>query len=239
VRALSPHYDIGAYFGSPVDFVLNVTLISNIGSDSTRSRASAEHSQWSTRTSMVHALRLPKASRWQDFVFIYTPLLRHWIEVRQVPKSAQDDVLQESLKSIYVGIGDFKLRKFEKGSFRGWLRTIVNRRVADYFRLASKSKTAPLGLVMDVENRPQRDPAELAAEEIALRELEARALHLIRESTAEKTWKMFWLSVVEQVPTGEIAEAFGVSSAAVRVAKSRVLMRLRRLFVDAARDPEE
>lgn len=187
---------------------------------------------------MVHALRLPKASRWQDFVFIYTPLLRHWIDARQVPKSAQDDVLQESLRSIFVGIGDFRRRRFEKGSFRGWLRTIVNRRVADYFRLASKSKTAPMGLVMDVENRPQRDPAELAAEEIALRELEARALHLIRESTAEKTWQMFWLSVVEQVPTSEIAEKYGVTTAAVRVAKSRVLMRLRKLFVDAAREPE-
>jgi len=91
---------------------------------------------------------------------------------------------------------------------------------------------------MDIEARPQRDPAQLVAEENALRELEARALHLIRESTAEKTWQMFWLSVVEQVPTSEIAERFGVSTAAVRVAKSRVLMRLRRLFVDAAREPE-
>ncbi|MCH1493589.1 MAG: sigma-70 family RNA polymerase sigma factor [Rubripirellula sp.] len=216
----------------------SATLISDVGSDPTRSHASAEHSQWSTRTSMVHALRLPKANRWQDFVFIYSPLLRHWIDARQVPKSAQDDVLQEALRSIFVGIGDFRRRKFEKGSFRGWLRTIVNRRVADYFRLASKSKTAPMGLVMDVENRPQRDPAELAAEEIALRELEARALHLIRESTAEKTWQMFWLSVVEQVPTSEIAEQFGVTTAAVRVAKSRVLMRLRKLFVDAARESE-
>ena len=213
-------------------------LISDAGSDTTRSHASSDHSQWSTRTSMVHALRLPKAKRWQDFVFIYTPLLRYWIDSRQVPASAQDDVLQECLRSIFVGIGDFRRRRFERGSFRGWLRTIVHRRVADYFRATSKSKTAPLGLVMDIETRPQRDPAQLVAEENALRELEARALHLIRESTAEKTWQMFWLSVVEQVPTSEIAERFGVSTAAVRVAKSRVLMRLRRLFVDAAREPE-
>ena len=59
-------------------------------------------------------------------------------------------------------------------------------------------------------------------------------MQLVRSSTAEKTWQMFWLSVVEQVPTAEIAEQYGVSNAAVRVAKSRVLMRLRRLFVDAA-----
>ena len=193
-----------------------------------------EHSQWTTQTSMIRSLRYPKANRWKDFVLIYSPLLRHWINSRQVPRSSQDDVLQECLRSIFVGIGDFRRRKFEKGSFRGWLRTIVNRRVADYFRLAAKSKTAPLGLVIDVETRPQRDPNRLEEEEIALRELEARAMQLVRSSTAEKTWQMFWLSVVEQVPTAEIAEQYGVSNAAVRVAKSRVLMRLRRLFVDAA-----
>ena len=208
-------------------------LKSGIGSK-TRSFTGGHNSQWSTQTSMVHALQVPKSKRWRDFVFIYTPLLRYWIERKQVPAAAREDVLQESLRSIFVGIGDFRRRKFEKGSFRGWLRTIVNRRVADHFRLASKSKTAPLGIVLEIEARPERDPAEIDSEEAALRELESRALHLIRVSTSERTWRMFWLSVVEQVPTGEIAEQFGVSAAAVRVAKSRVLMRLRRLFVDSA-----
>lgn len=212
--------------------------MSGSGSETTKPLSAVqhyhEHSQWTTQTSMIRSLRYPKANRWKDFVLIYSPLLRHWIHSRQVPKSSQDDVLQECLRSIFVGIGDFRRRKFEKGSFRGWLRTIVNRRVADYFRLAAKSKTAPLGLVIDVETRPQRDPNRLEEEEIALRELEARAMQLVRSSTAEKTWQMFWLSVVEQVPTAEIAEQYGVSNAAVRVAKSRVLMRLRRLFVDAA-----
>ncbi|MGC6548923.1 MAG: RNA polymerase sigma factor [Rubripirellula sp.] len=212
--------------------------MSGSGSETTKPLSAVqhhhEHSQWTTQTSMIRSLRYPKTNRWKDFVLIYSPLLRHWIHSRQVPRSSQDDVLQECLRSIFVGIGDFRRRKFEKGSFRGWLRTIVNRRVADYFRLAAKSKTAPLGLVIDVETRPQRDPNRLEEEEIALRELEARAMQLVRSSTAEKTWQMFWLSVVEQVPTAEIAEQYGVSNAAVRVAKSRVLMRLRRLFVDAA-----
>ena len=76
------------------------------------------------------------------------------------------------------------------------------------------------------------------AEEAALKELEARALHLIRESTAPRTWQMFWLSTVEQVPTAEIADQFGVTPAAVRVAKARVIGRLRRMFVDSASQVE-
>ncbi|MAI35192.1 MAG: hypothetical protein CBE00_11815 [Planctomycetaceae bacterium TMED240] len=198
--------------------------------------ASALHtgSQWSTRSSMILELQAPSAHRWKSFVLVYSPLLRFWIGRKLVPASAQDDILQECLKSIFLGIGEFKRHKFEAGSFRGWLRTIVNRRVADYFRTHANDKIAPPERLLVVEARDQRDPDELVAEEVALKELEARALHLIRESTAERTWQMFWLSTVEQVPTSEIAEQFGVSSAAVRVAKARVIGRLRRMFVDSA-----
>lgn len=203
---------------------------------SVRHGSSAENngSQWSTRSSMILELQTPSASRWKSFVLIYTPLLRFWIARKQVPLSAREDILQECLKSIFLGIGEFQRHKFEAGSFRGWLRTIVNRRIADYFRKSADDRTAPPGLLLGIEAREERDPAELVAEEVALKELEARALHLIRESTAERTWQMFWLSTVEQVPTADIARQFNVSSAAVRVAKARVIGRLRKMFVDSA-----
>ena len=191
-------------------------------------------SQWSTRSSMILELQAPSAHRWRSFVLVYSPLLRFWIDRKQVPASVQDDILQECLKSVFLGIGEFRRHKFESGSFRGWLRTIVNRRVADYFRSAANLKTAPPELLLVAEAGEQRDPLDLVAEEVALKELEARALHLIRESTAERTWQMFWLSVVEQVPTSEIAQQFGVTTAAVRVAKARVIGRLRKMFVDSA-----
>ena len=195
-------------------------------------------SQWSTHSSMVLELQAPSATRWKTFVLVYSPLLRFWISRRQVPVSAREDILQECLKSIFLGIGEFRRHKFETGSFRGWLRTIVNRRVADYFRTSADDKTVPPELLPGIEAREERDPAELVAEELALKELEARALHLIRESTAERTWQMFWLSTVEQVPTSEIAKNFDVSSAAVRVAKARVIARLRKMFVDSASQSE-
>lgn len=195
-------------------------------------------SQWSTRSSMILELQAPSAGRWKSFVLVYSPLLRFWIDHKRVPSSAQDDILQECLKSIFLGIGEFQRHKFESGSFRGWLRTIVNRRVADYFRASSHLKNAPPELLLVAEAREQRDPAELVAEEAALKELEARALHLIRESTAERTWQMFWLSTVEQLPTAKIAEQFEVTPAAVRVAKARVIGRLRKMFVDSASQSE-
>ena len=61
-------------------------------------------SQWSTRSSMI----LGVADTVSDLVgkvlcIVYSPLLRFWIARKQVPLSARDDVLQESLKSIFLG----------------------------------------------------------------------------------------------------------------------------------------
>jgi DNA-directed RNA polymerase specialized sigma24 family protein len=73
------------------------------------------------------------------------------------------------------------------------------------------------------------DAEELEEEKEALREIEARALEVIRSTTKEQTWKMFWMRVVEKVPYPEIAKQFGVSEAAVRMAKQRVVKRLKGL----------
>lgn len=187
---------------------------------------------------MVLDLQTPNQKRWEEFVVIYSPLLRFWIRQKRVPSSAESDVLQESLRSIYVGIGQFQRKKFSTGSFRGWLKTIVDRRIADFFRHRPKDVILSSASLETLVTRKDRDPEQMAEEEAALRELEARALALIRGSTAEQTWQMFWLSTVERIPSSEIAERFGVTSAAVRVAKARVISRLRALFVDSASDPE-
>ena len=140
-------------------------------------------------------------------------------------------MLQESLQSICAGIGNFQ-RDAAKGKFRGWLRTIVERRVADHFRGMPVEVPASPQSLANVPTATQKDPGTLDNEQRILEEMRARALELVRQSTTEKTWQMFWLSTVEQVPSAEIARQFGVSSAAVRVARQRVLQRLRSLMVE-------
>lgn len=169
--------------------------------------------------------------RWSEFELVYKPLLLYWIRRKNVPPSAIDDVLQEAWISIAKGIAAFE-RGAGQGSFRGWLRTIVQRRVADYFRSLPADQAGPPELLDAVVSPEQRDPEELAGEEQALREVEARALELVRSQTQEKTWQMFWKSTVENVPTAELAQEYGVSTAAVRVAKQRVRNRLREVMID-------
>ena len=54
-----------------------------------------------------------------------------------------------------------------------------------------------------------------------------RACELIRTDFKETTWKAFWRVVVDGVAAKDVAEELSMQPGAVRVAKSRVLQRLR------------
>jgi RNA polymerase sigma-70 factor (ECF subfamily) len=54
-----------------------------------------------------------------------------------------------------------------------------------------------------------------------------RALELVRGEFEERTWQMFWQTVVDGRTPADVAADLGVSDAAVRQAKSRVLRRLK------------
>jgi len=184
-----------------------------------------------TRSSMIRDLKLEEVSqeRWQEFELVYKPLLLFWMKNKNVPASAKDEILQECWISAFKAIGKFE-RDSDKGSFRGWLRTIVHRRVADYFRSLPKDQAVPQERLNDIVTPEQKDADELEAEEKALREIETRALSVVRGSIKnENTWKMFWMTAVEKVPTEEVAQQFNVSKAGVRMAKQRVFKRLKEL----------
>jgi len=54
-----------------------------------------------------------------------------------------------------------------------------------------------------------------------------RALELIRGEFEERTWQAFWLTAVEGREAPAAAAELGMSPVAVRIARSRVLARLR------------
>jgi RNA polymerase sigma-70 factor (ECF subfamily) len=58
------------------------------------------------------------------------------------------------------------------------------------------------------------------------------ALQMIREEFHERTWLAFWGVTVEGRPTADVAADLSMQPGAVRVAKSRVLQRLRRELGD-------
>ena len=194
-----------------------------------------ESSPLSTTSSLVGNLQNGSRERWEFFVLLYSPLLRFWIRRERVALAAEDDVLQETLRSVFSGIGQFT-KDSQCGTFRGWLRTIVKRRAVDHFRTQPAESILSQSSLEAIPVPAQKDPADIQSEEQALTDLKARALELVRQSTSETTWQMFWLNLVERVPTSELAKKFNVSPAAVRMAKARVLSRLRELMGDDAHE---
>jgi RNA polymerase sigma-70 factor (ECF subfamily) len=67
----------------------------------------------------------------------------------------------------------------------------------------------------------------------AERELFHRALELIRTEFKEQTWRAFWRAAVDGQQAAAVAVELRISPGAVRVAKSRVLRRLREALGDA------
>jgi RNA polymerase sigma-70 factor (ECF subfamily) len=65
-----------------------------------------------------------------------------------------------------------------------------------------------------------------------LNSLHRRGIELVRCQFEERTWQLFWLTVVEERPTSEVAVEFDISANAVRQARSRVLRRLRQELGD-------
>jgi RNA polymerase sigma-70 factor, ECF subfamily len=53
------------------------------------------------------------------------------------------------------------------------------------------------------------------------------AVDLVRGEFEERTWRAFWLTVVEDRTPAALTEELGMTPAAIRQAKSRVLRRLK------------
>jgi RNA polymerase sigma-70 factor (ECF subfamily) len=77
------------------------------------------------------------------------------------------------------------------------------------------------------------DSAPEFSDEPEFDDLLLKALESIRGDFHEQTWQAFWRVVVEGRTAAEVSVDLSMSPGAVRVAKSRVLARLRRELGDA------
>ncbi len=129
-------------------------------------------------------------------------------------------------------------RTARRDTFRGWLRTITRNKVHDYFRRRAAEPSAAGGSeatrqfqqVAD-QNPPGEFSEEIhdeAADEPLVDEILRKALASIRGEFHERTWQAFWSVVIEGRQAADVAADLGVKPGTVRVAKSRVLLRLRR-----------
>lgn len=189
--------------------------------------------QRATSLTLLERLRTNDGDAWRVVVQLYTPLVGHWCVRGGLRGPDIEDVTQDVFQAAATHLAAFR-RDRPGDSFRGWLRGITRNRVLMHFRGGAKHPqpsggTDALLRLQDVEGPADPEDADPAVELDGLRR---RALELVRSEFEERTWQMFWLTVIESRPPVAVAADMGVSSAAVRMAKSRVLHRLKEEFGD-------
>ncbi len=173
-----------------------------------------------TSSSLLDRVRADEAGAWDRLVALYAPLLYHWCRRWKLQEEDLADVFQEVFQSLVVHIAGFR-RERRGDTFRGWLYTITRHKALDLLRRRGREAAGPLIEIPAPAGPPDPEEAE------ALRALCHRGLELIRGEFEERTWRAFWRTSIDGLPPREAARELGMSSGAVRVAKFRVLHRLR------------
>jgi RNA polymerase sigma-70 factor (ECF subfamily) len=182
-----------------------------------------------TSRSLLERVRADDPGAWDRLVTLYAPLVFHWCRRWDLSEDDSADVFQEVFGAVARHIGTFRKEKAQD-TFRGWLRAITRNKVHDHFRRLVRQPRGEGGseaqarlAQLPAPAEPDEGPAEAPAE----RELLRRALELIRAEFEERTWQAFWRTAVEGSAPRDVAAELSMSPGAVRVAKSRVLARLR------------
>jgi RNA polymerase sigma-70 factor (ECF subfamily) len=188
----------------------------------------------STSPSLLERVRADDEAAWDRLVTLYAPLVWHWCRRWDLQDADQADIVQEVFRAVAVHIRNFR-HESDGDTFRGWLRIITRNKIRDHYRRLSREPGGVGGTDMqqriaDLPDLNEDDDAPAA--EAAERSLFHRALEMIRCEFEERTWQAFWRTTVEGRSAAEVGEELLMRPGAVRVAKSRVLHRLRRELGD-------
>ncbi len=190
-------------------------------------------SSTSTSASLLSRARARDERAWRELVDLYRPLVAHWARGQGLRDAAAADVVQEVFVAASNGLPAFR-RDRRSDSFRAWLRTILRSKVADWHRRAGRDPEWARESVLDRRAGEARTPASQSASTngaCAARSLLLQsALERIRERAAPRTYRAFIAVVIEGRSASDVADELGMTSGAVRVAKTRMLQRMRNVL---------
>jgi RNA polymerase sigma-70 factor (ECF subfamily) len=179
-----------------------------------------------TRQSLLLRAQAGEADAWEDLAGLYRPLILGWLGRHGVPAGDLEDLGQDVLLSVVKRLPAFR-HSGRRGAFRSWLRTIVCSRTADYWRAAGPAARARGG---GAALREVADPGgglDRQWDEEHDRYVLHCLLDLVEEEFEPLTLKAFRRLALDGAGGAEAARELGLSVAAVYVAKSRVLRRVR------------
>ena len=187
-------------------------------------------SSGATSRSLLERVQADDESAWEKLVGLYGPLVYRWLRRWDLPEHEAADVFQDVFQALAKHIAGFRKEK-AGDTFRGWLRRITENKVRDHFRKLGRQPGGEGGTEAQLRLASLPDLGSAEGDDSVAGHEEAGLLRavveLIRGEFEIRTWQAFWLTAVEAKSPAEVAGDLGMSPGAVRVAKSRVLKRLR------------
>jgi RNA polymerase sigma-70 factor (ECF subfamily) len=177
---------------------------------------------------LLQRLQANEPDAWERLVRLYRPLVAYWCGRWGVTGADADDIIQELFQAAAVKLPEFR-RDRPGDTFRGWLRGITRNLLLAHARRTAREARGTGGTDAQIRLRELAKPesAEDADAPAEVSELYGRALEQVRGEFEERTWRAFLRTAVDGRTAVETATELGLTSAAVRQAKSRVLRRLR------------
>lgn len=167
---------------------------------------------------------------WGRFVDLYAPLLYGFLRKRGLQDADAADLTQDVLRKVSVSVKSMEYDA-KRGSFRGWLFTVVHNRLTDHWRKDSLREHAAgdTDAHQQLQEFPQPGSSDSSAEWDT--DYERRLFHyaanVVRQDFTPATWQAFWLTAVEGHGAKDVAQALNLTMAAVYLAKGRVMSRLK------------
>jgi RNA polymerase sigma factor (sigma-70 family) len=192
-----------------------------------------------TRGSLILRLAAGRDSRaWDQFVEIYAPLVFQLGRRRGLQDADAADVTQEVLANVSRAMSPGKYRAGE-GTFRGWLLTIARNEVHSLLTARQRREQPGGGTTAQLQLAALPAPEETADWERDYQQrLFAWAAERVQSEVQPATWRAFQRTALDRASGEAVAAELGMTLAAVYLAKSRVMKRLREVVREVEEEGE-
>jgi RNA polymerase sigma-70 factor (ECF subfamily) len=160
---------------------------------------------------------------WREFVERYRPLIYGCCRSWQLQRADADDVTQAVLARLVDKMPTFQYDPSK--SFRGWLRTVTRRVLANELSRRRRALVSGAGSRMIremLEKEEAREQFVQAVEAGYDRELLEEAIRRVREKVPAPQWNAFRLTALEKVSGAEASRQLGMLVSTVYSSKSKV-----------------
>jgi RNA polymerase sigma-70 factor (ECF subfamily) len=183
-----------------------------------------------TRPSLLLRLRdRQDHEAWLQFVTLYEPVAYRLLRRHGLQDADAREVMQDFFLAVSRSIDRWGASR-ERGSFRGWLRRVIRNLVINWLQQQRRRPAAAGGsdfqAMLDLV--PEKTDPDSIEFDLELRRAQfRRAAARIKQEVQPATWQAFWQTAVLGASAADAARQLGLEAGAVRVAKCRVLARLR------------